>query len=621
MKGLFQKSISTKTKAMLFNGFEIKREIVICINVLLIAFMTSCKAKESTITFQLDTNSLTNVNSVSVIGNVSPFSENKALNLEDKDGDGIYEITITFKTSKRYTKFKFLVNGLDELQGSNYRRVWFKTEPITKEYVFNEFNYYSIEELDSLIYTNTQIEEDVKVLKRIIQYVHPAIYKFRDSLSLQNDFKILEADLKSMPTLNHAYGAISKFVAKIKCSHTFTNPWNQGSQMERANYHVPDKIPFTFNRLGKRLFIDKNASQNKKLTKGLEIISINNVTTNDVLTKLSNYVTSDGDNYKKKLDRLLVTGEEKFALFDVFYPIEFGRKNTFLLALRDVITNQTFEMTVNATSKTNRTKLMKERYGSLSLTLEDRWNFKVLDKNTAHLVIKSFAIHNNVFDWESFLDASFKELKAKSIPNLIIDIRGNEGGDGVVGEYIFERIIQKATKINAMQSSVRYLEIPEDFKKHISTWDRFPYDFKGKITSEINGRYLLKEKYSVPELILKPKKKGFKGQVYLMTDASNSSATHLFAMYAKGIENITIVGQETGGNQMGTNGSNIFFMRLPNTKIEVDIPVVNQFIPLKEGNSDGGVKPDLEIKKNINDFINKKDTELLAVLKLIETKN
>ena len=105
-----------------------------------------------------------------------------------------------------------------------------------------------------------------------------------------------------------------------------------------------------------------------------------------------------------------------------------------------------------------------------------------------------------------------------------------------------------------------------------------------------------------------------------MTDASNSSATHILAMYAKGVSNITIVGQETGGNQLGTNGSFMFFLRLPNTKIEVDIPVIKQVVPLVKGNVDGGIKPDVVVEKNVMDFVENKDTELSAVLKLINSK-
>jgi uncharacterized membrane protein YphA (DoxX/SURF4 family)/C-terminal processing protease CtpA/Prc len=587
--------------------------------ILLIGFSLSAQGQTKTVSLKLNTQSLEEVNTVSVRGNIRPLSQSENYALTDKDGDGIYEAKIDFETSKRNVKFKFLVNGNMELKGSDERIIWFKDEPVVESYVFNEFNFYSQEKIENLRYTDAQIDEDVAILKEIVQYIHPNVYKYKDSLELEKDFKLLETEMKSNPTMTNVFGAVSKFAAKIKCSHTFTNPWNQGVIMEKANFYQQDKIPFTFNRIGKRLFIDKNASDNLELKKGFEIININSVSTADVLTKLADYVTSDGNNYEKKLERLSVTGEEKFSMFDIFYPIEFGSKKAFVLTLKDINTGKEITTSVNATSKTNRTKLLIKRYGNLNTSLRNGWNFEIINKDVARLSITSFAVQRNEFDWKDYLDDVFKQLNDKSIPNLIIDIRGNEGGQGVVGQYILERVIQKPLKISAMQSSVRYVEIPSDFKKHINTWEKFPYDFNGKIASEKEGRYFLKDKYSIKESLMKPIKGNFKGKVYLITDASNSSATHLMAAYAKQIENVTLVGQETGGNQLGTNGSYMFFLRLPNTKVELDIPVINMFVLTGEKAVDGGIMPDIPIEKTPQDFVNNVDTELNTILNLIKT--
>lgn len=580
----------------------------------------SLNAQEKTVLLKLDTQSLEQLKTVAVRGNSKPLSQSEDYPLRDNDGDGIYEAKINFDTSKRNVKFKFLVNGNSELEGSDERVIWFRDALIVESYVYNEFNFYTQEKIETLRYTDVQIDEDIAILKKIIQYVHPAIYKYRDSLELQKDFELLEAEMKSNPIITNVYGAVSKFAAKIKCSHTFTNPWNQGGIMEKANFYQQDKIPFTFNRIGKRLFIDKNASGNSALKKGLEITHINQVATQEILTKLADYVTSDGNNYEKKLERLSVNGEEKFSMFDIFYAIEFGSKNEFALTLKDINTSKEVNTTVKATSKTKRTRLLIERYGNVKTSLKDGWNFEIINDDVARLSITSFAIQRNEFDWKDYLDDVFKQLNKKSIPNFIIDVRGNEGGQSVVGQYILERVIQKPLKIGAMKSSVCYMKIPSDFKEHISTWEKFPYDFNGKIASEIEGRYFLKDKYSLKETTMKPKKGNFKGKVFLMTDASNSSATHLMAAYAKQIENITLVGQETGGNQLGTNGGSIFFLRLPNTKVELDIPVINMFVQTEEKAIDGGVTPDIAVEKNPQDFVNNVDTELNTILKLIKTK-
>ncbi len=338
-----------------------------------------------------------------------------------------------------------------------------------------------------------------------------------------------------------------------------------------------------------------------------------------MLTILAEYVTADGNNYEKKLERLTLTGTEKHSLFDIFHPIVFGSTSQFELSLKDHKTQITTTEFVAATSKTNRTKVLQERYDNLERSLRDGWNFELLNERVGKLTIKSFAVQRNEFDWKAIIDQAIEELNEKDIPNLIIDIRENEGGQGEVGEYILERIIKVPFTAPAMESSVRYLTIPDEYKKHISTWDQFPYDFTKKVDQNLGDRYTLKKKYSVGGKTYKPKKNGYKGEVFLITDASNSSATHLMAAFSKQIDGITLVGQETGGNQLGTNGSFIFFLRLPNTRIDVDIPVINMFVPPLEGKAkDGGIKPDVIVEKNYQNFIDGRDAEVEKILSLIE---
>lgn len=604
-----QKSTGTKKSSQILGLF-------------IILFTTiSLNAQNHEVTFKVDMGDETSIKNIGIRGSLSPLSWDKSLTLTDTDNDGIYEATINFKTSKRNVKFKFVNDDKEELQGSDNRVVWFKNEPIISNFTFNEFEFYTDEQLKKLVFTEAQIKEDISVLKEILQYIHPNIYKFRDSLSLQNDFQELETQLIARPTLVNAYKLVSKFAAKVKCSHTFTNPWNQSNTVEKAIFYQPNKIPFTFNRLGKRMFIDKNASGNDTLKKGLEIKNINGVSAEEVMTRLAQYTTSDGNNYSKKLERLLTDGTEKFSMFDIFYPLEFGSPEKFDLELVEPNSQETFKVSVKTMSKTNRTKVLEERYGKLESSVEDGWKFKIINNTTAQLTIKSFAVQGKDFNWKAFLDNAFEEVNINGVENLIIDIRGNEGGQGEVGEYILERLVQSPLELPSMILSVRYKKIPERFKKHINTWAKAPYNFTDKIVQEKEGRFYLKNKNSVIKKTYKPRKDGFKGQAYLITDAANSSATHLMSMYAKKLDNITLIGQETGGNQKGTNGNYMFFLRLPNTKVELDIPVMGQQVASDTKEVyDGGVIPHVIVEKTAADFADGTDTEMSTILKLIAKK-
>ncbi len=581
--------------------------------------LLSGKTQSYTLTFQLDMTGQTDFKTVGIRGNIAPLSWDKDYPLTDPDGDGIYEASIDFKTSKKYVQYKFRTDTQSELEGSDNRIRWFSSPSPTAPQFFNEFDYYSQAELAALTYTPEQIEEDVSVLRKTLQYIHPNLYKYRDSLQLEKDFQVLKAQMLATPDLVTAYKALSQFATRIKCSHTFTNPWNQTTQIKKAIFYQPNKLPFSFQRIGKRLFLDKNASQDTSLHKGLEILRINGVSSEEVMTRLANYITSDGDNYEKRLQRLTLSGAEKFELFDIFYPLEFGSPSIFQLTLKDHKSGSIFETQVDAVSKTARTAILQERYHNLSTQFEDRWQFEIINTETAHLKIQSFANYNSDFNWKGFLANAFQTLKEKSIQHLIIDIRDNEGGNELIVQYILERIIQQAITIETPAPYTVYRKIPEELRPNISTWEKRPYDWGNSIQASGKGRFVLKKQNANRQTKYSPKSNGFKGKTYLLTNAENSSATHLMATYVKKYQLATIVGQETGGNQKGLNGNHYFFHRLPNTRVEIDIPIFGiNILPDTPETPNSGIIPDVVVEKNSSDLANGIDTEMNVVLDLIK---
>ncbi len=589
----------------------------------LLAFIIceSCNSQSQQITFQLDTKSMSDVKKVEIFGNLDPLDKTKGLALLDNDGDGIYSINVEFNgPKKKYLKFRFAINGILEFPIGDDRVIWFKEEPIVNTYQYNEYERYSREKIDAISYTVEQIEEDVSILKEALLHIHPNIYKFRDSLSIAQDFEDLELSLKSNPNIEHAFAEISKIINLISCSHTFTNLWNQGATVEKAMLYQDDKLPISFSRIGKRIFVDKNATNNSEIKAGLEILKINGIPSKEVLNKLSAYVSADGNNFNKKLDRLMITGKEKYELFDLFYPIIYGSNSSYDLELYDLQTKSSIEVNVPSMSASKRTMLFKEKYDEGDKQDNQPWKLKFINENTAILTLTTFAFFNDDFDWKNYFDKAIKKLNTQNIDNLIIDIRGNEGGNSMISKYIIERIITNAFSIKELEVSVRYLSIPDHIKKHISTWDKLPYDFTNKYKSKDGDRYFLKPRYGLPSQTFKPRRDGFKGQVYIITDSSNSSATHQFATYCKLLDNVSLVGQETGGNLMGTNGGFIFFLRLPNSKIEVDIPVLSQRIQEESNPRNGGVLPDIPVTRIPEKMNEIEDFELEAILKEIERR-
>jgi hypothetical protein len=65
--------------------------------------------------------------------------------------------------------------------------------------------------------------------------------------------------------------------------------------------------------------------------------------------------------------------------------------------------------------------------------------------------------------------------------------------------------------------------------------------------------------------------------VAVLCDASNSSATFGFKQTCMDKVLATLVGQTAGGNRRGINGGAFVFLKLPASRLEVDLPLIASF--------------------------------------------
>lgn len=585
-----------------------------------IATIFSCSApKTYQVHFKVDMSTAERADKVYVQGDLSPLSWNQGYELADADGDGTYEAKIEFVTKSKRLKYKFRNGDNWELQGADNRTLWFKPDGVEVNAPFNEYETYSEAKIQSLTYSPEQIKEDVAALKETIKYVHPSLYKYRSATKLETDFQELEAAMLAEPNLTNAYKQVSKFATKIQCSHTFTNPWNQGGTVEKAIFFSRDKVPFTFDRIGRQLFIARNASDQDALVPGREILAIDGVPTTEILNRLLPYISGDGANEEKKLQRLTLGGTNKFELFDIFFSLEFGTKDAFQLTLKDHVSGDIIEVSVKAMSKTARDAKLRARYTDFNNDFASGWQFEMKNDSTAYLKMRSFAAYNKDFNWRNFLDSAFREINEKNAKHLILDIRGNEGGETEIVEHLLRKVLQSPITVPAAKTVVNYKRLPEELEANVSTWSKLPYNWGATVEPLPNGQYLMKERYSGRAQTYEPAKNNFQGQTYLLIDAENSSATQIMATYAKRYKLATLIGQETGGNQRGLNGGYIFFLRLPNTKVEVDLPLLSiNLFPVTKDTPNGGIQPDVFVQKNVADFVNGVDTELSRTMELIQ---
>jgi C-terminal processing protease CtpA/Prc len=471
-------------------------------------------------------------------------------------------------------------------------------------------------EVQTNVVKTAQLQEDFKILKQALMELHPALYRYSTKAAIEIAFDELENTFSKDLTTQQVFIELSKFTAKIKCGHTYTNFWNQTNEVKELIHNKADKLPFTFDLINNRMFVTRNASEIKNLEKGIEVTSINGHSIETIIETLLPIMRGDGSNDAQRIYDLQLSAVGKYEAFDIYFALFFPpTKEGYDLTFENLKTGKTFNTIVKTVSRKERYEILKQDYTDFSTKPADLWQFEIINENVAKIYIGSFVTWEMDFDWKGFLKERFRIIKAKNIKNVILDIRGNGGGADEVYIHLAKYLVQKKVKFEMPPSLSKYTIVSKNLRPYLTTWDNKYFDISKKVKSFGDGFYEHK-KLNIP-MYLPKRRTAYNGQVYFLCNAANSSATYLLTKYIKQYNWATIVGQTTGGNQRGITGGRLFFMTLPNSKIEIDIPLISA--PIDYNIPDAGIEPDIVVERSVEDMINGIDTEVEAVLKMINS--
>jgi hypothetical protein len=470
--------------------------------------------------------------------------------------------------------------------------------------------------------TSAKLLEDVDVLQRVYELAHPGLYRYNTKAQMDGHFATLRAEFARDRTLADSYVIISQFLAKIKCGHTYANFFNQPKEVVRAIFSGKNRVPFCFRWIEGRMIVTRDLSQEPKLKPGSEILAINGIRVPDILAKLMTISRADGANDAKRVADLEVLGTSKYEAFNVFLPLFFPAIGEHMeILVRETSTEGPNTVTVTAQDLDQRKALAKANKEPQRGEAEPLWRFEQLDQRTAYLRMPSWALYNSKWDWHGFLERGLDDLIDRRVSGLIVDLRGNEGGQDV-GNTLIARITPAEVRYDRYQRYTRYrsLPLPKAFDAYLDTWD---WSFKdwGQAAKDEREGFFRMTRFDDDEKgdVISPRGRRYGGRVAVLIGAANSSATFQFAQLVKENKLATLVGQTTGGNQRGINGSAFLFVALPNSRIEVDLPLVGNFVGDERPTGteipfrtirDAGIDPDVPVTPSIDDIARGVDTEL-----------
>lgn len=452
---------------------------------------------------------------------------------------------------------------------------------------------------------------DAAILREAYETLHPGLLRYNTPAQMNARFDALARDWGREQSLASAYLSLSRFLATIKCGHTYANFYNQSDAVHRELFAARDRLPFRFAWLGNRMVVTENFSGDARLAPGAEVLDVNGKSSGRILRQLMAYARADGNNNDKRRALLEVRGTDEYETFDVFYSLLHPEAlHGFSLRVRPAGASRVARLDVDAIERTQVRGAAREARTDRNAPA---WRLAYPRERVAQLIMPTWALYNSDWDWRGFLDASFEEFQARGVQRLIVDLRGNEGGLDC-GHEIIARLIDRDLPLSAYERRVRYQKTPAHLDQYLDTWDDSFRDWSANAERIDDRFYRLRASADEQNQVIVPKGRRFRGDVIVLIHASNSSATFQFASIVRANGLGRLLGQSTGGNQRGINGGAFFFLRLPASGLECDLPLIGYFPPAAA--PDAGLEPDIAAARTADDIAMGRDGILEAALAL-----
>lgn len=440
------------------------------------------------------------------------------------------------------------------------------------------------------------LKQDMALFENLLK-IHPQLNEYTTEEDLNALILETKKEIENPLTPLEFYKKLSVIVANIQDANT--------RLYAGKNIYTDNSFyPILFKPVGESLFAD---IEDQHVPVGSQLVSINGVSAENIISSIKKYIASDGFNETRKLRKIE-------AFFSLYYYYEYGSSKTYTSTYLTPEGNE-INVTLEGCDFDVLTNLNSIRH-SYTYKTKDKTTLPYLsytdNPEVIQLTVNSFGIEPVQFKKE--LAHLFKIMGNEGFKHLIVDIRNNEGGyrDNAI------ELLTYLTKNNFSQIKSRSIKTANyPMQQHIIS------TFSDEDFNAIYANGLVSRKDSKAHL-MKPKDNAFTGNIYVLISGLNIGNASLFAMNAKNEDNIFLVGEETGGNYYFHMGGKTVYYQLPHSKIKMVIPTERLVHDIAFGNNPEaqGVTPHYAVDINLNDLIDGKDSQFNYILEsLISDKN
>jgi len=273
-----------------------------------------------------------------------------------------------------------------------------------------------------------ELQSDFKQFRKFLEDSHPQLYRFTSQKTFDSLFEEHYRIINDSMTTQEFYRILAPLVARVGCGHT--SLWTPGRYWDRALQRM---FPLgVFARDG-QLFVIHSYNQESPVAYGSQVMSINGMAASYLVEEMLGNIWSDGFIMTKKYKRLN-------NVFPYLYALNYGYPERFEIVVREE--GRERKINIAPLSRKAITAHRDSLVTSGTIRREDLF-MELKDELSAVLTIRTFSYYNDNEGFNRFIDSSFQVIRDNDIQNLVIDLRGNDGGDPFCSSHLLTYLQKK----------------------------------------------------------------------------------------------------------------------------------------------------------------------------------
>jgi hypothetical protein len=380
---------------------------------------------------------------------------------------------------------------------------------------------------------------------------------------------------------------IRKTLISLRCGHTTAIP---SRAFYRYYQHARPKPVFPLqvyqNEAG--MFVRYNGSNDTSIAAGDRLVTINQEPTTQIANEIMGFLPGDGYHHTFRQFHLSLN-------FPTYYLFLKGPSYAYESGIVDTsgrFSTHAFSLRSQGKSKgpmvnnLSTRKLLSDNYRELSVLRSN--------KDIASLKIFGFGGSSNWYK------RAFEILEKQKIRYLILDLRGNSGGNLFNANQLLSYLLPDTFSMCFRRRDNRIRldgrsNMSFAMRATIKLFSWLPSKRRGmNPTCQKQGEWLVNRFYFEPA-----KKFRFTGKIVVLMDGGTFSAATLVAAQLRKKLHVKLLGEETGGGARGSYAMVMPTLTLPNTRMRLTLPLY--FIDHEMGKVPfRGLIPDYKLPGNLN---------------------